>query len=296
MNVFISMNTFGHAMLEELLSRGVPISKIYTIHPDRAGKISDYKDFRPIAKRKRIPLAHVTHIRAVKEDIRRLAPPHIFVFGWSQLLDDDFLSLATHGVLGSHPAVLPKNRGRAVIPWHIINNETKGGITFFYIDSGTDSGPIVGQRTFPIGPKMTATDYYERIIGLGRNIVATLAPILSRGAKVPAKKQNHTKATYLSKRTFEDGKIDWNNSAVEIEKLIRALTAPYPGAWTLCMGQTLIIDQAEVKVAKKSDIPGTVVGRTKRGMVVQTGKELLEITRLREGKIPLALIPGTILG
>lgn len=279
------MNTFGHAMLETLLKRGVHMEQIYTIHPNNAAKISDYKDFRPIARKYRIPLVHVKHIHDVKKEIRALKPDYILVFGWSQLLDSDFLTIPKYGVLGSHPALLPKNRGRAAIPWHIINNEKVGGISFFYIDEGCDSGPIIAQKKFVMGKHMTATEYYKRIIALCKNVMIPLAPKLIRGEKVAAKAQDERLATYLTKRSFEDGKIDWSNSAVEIERLVRALTEPYPGAWSTVKGKTIIIDSANV-LKKKSwpELPGTVVGKTKRGMVVSTGHGLLEITRIRKGK------------
>lgn len=279
------MNRFGHAMLEILLSKKVPIAHIYTIHPDDSAKISDYKDFRPIAKKYGIPLAHVKHIRDAKEEIRALKPDYILVFGWSQLLDSDFLTIPTYGVLGSHPALLPKNRGRAAIPWHIINNEKVGGISFFCIDEGCDSGPIIAQKKFAMGTRMTATEYYKRIIALGKSVMILLAPKLIRGEKVAAKAQDERRATYLTKRTFEDGKIDWNKSAVEIERLVRALTEPYPGAWSTLKGKTVIIDNVHVLKEKgKPELPGTVVGKTNRGMVVSTGHGLLEITRIRKGK------------
>lgn len=280
------MNIFGHTMLETLLKRGVHIKKIYTIHPMNAAKISDYKDFRPLAKKYNILLVHVKHIREAKEDIRALKPRHIFVFGWSQLLDEDLLSMATCGVLGSHPALLPKNRGRAAIPWHILNNEKMGGITFFYIDEGCDSGPIVAQKGFALDPRMTATEYYKRILTLGMRAITSIAPRLALGEKLPARRQNHLNATYLTKRTLEDGKIDWKKPATDIERLVRALTRPYPGAWTLSNRKTIIIDSAHLIKRKSAPLsPGTVVEKTNRGMVVQTGQGFLEITGVRKGKI-----------
>ena len=281
-NVFISMNRFGYALLEELLLRRVPISQIYTVDPKNATNISDYEDFHPLAKKNNIPIQSVKHIADVKKDVRRLKPPYIFVFGWSQLLDVEFLNLAQIGVIGSHPALLPKNRGRAAIPWHFIRGEKEGGITFFYMDEGCDSGDIIAQERFRIGPNDTATDYYRAITQRGIRVISRLAGQLVRGKRLPARKQNHTRATYLSKRTFADGLIDWNQSAVQIDRLVRALTDPYPGAWATYKDATVYVDRTHV--VKKETYSGTigqVVGQTKDGMVVQTGKGLLAITSMR---------------
>ncbi len=289
-NVFISMNRFGHTLLQTLINEHVPIAMIYTLHPKNAKTISDYHDFRPLARRHRIPLKHVTHIREAKEEMKTLRPQHIFVFGWSQILDTDFLTIPTHGVVGSHPSLLPKNRGRAAIPWHIINGEKNGGLTFFYIDEGCDSGDIIAQKKFPIGPRDTATDYYELIEKAGKKILTHLAPKIRGGKQLPSRKQKNEKATYLNKRTFEDGRIKWGEGAQGIDRLVRALSAPYPRAWTTYGKKTLSVSAGKpVRTKIRSGTPGQVVGMNKRGMVVRAGRGAFVISSILEGSRPIPL-------
>lgn len=281
--VFISMNKAGWAFFETLLEAGVPFAKMYTLDKKQASGISDFADFVPLARRFKVPLKKVRHIREVKGEIAALKPSYLFVFGWSQLLDDEIIASARHGAIGLHPAVLPKNRGRAAIPWHFINKETHGGLTFFYLDRGTDSGPIIAQTRFPIGKDDTATDYYEKVIAAGKTMLARLAPAIKRGERLKAKAQDQRKATYLGKRGFEDGMIDWCASRHTIRNLVRALTQPYPGAWTIWKGKILRVDCVEFpREQNYRGVPGRVLSSNAKGAVVQTGDGLIRITAMMD--------------
>src|ERR671919_698473 len=96
--------------------------------------------------------------------VRTLEPELVFVVGWSQLVREPFIALASEGVFGMHPTLLPRHRGRAPIPWAILSGLARTGVTLFEIvDASADSGAIVGQVVVEIAEEDTAETLYERI-------------------------------------------------------------------------------------------------------------------------------------
>lgn len=243
--------------LNALIEAGHAPAMVVTLPLDRAGNHSDFYDLGPIAEAHGIAL-HRTAKSDAPETIaalRDLAPDLILIIGWSQLVGAEFRALAPMGVLGFHPAALPKMRGRAVIPWHILSGQTEGGATLFWIDEGTDSGDIAAQAVFSIDPdQITARALYDRAVG---EMVALLPPLMDRLAagERPATVQDSAKATICARRRPEDGHIDWTLPAAEIERLIRAVGPPYPGAQ--CAGTRGTIT---VTAARLHPQPGRYIG------------------------------------
>lgn len=220
--------------LSALCESGHAPALVVTLPTDRSGAHSDFADLGPVAARHGIAVHRTARTSAPEtlDAIRAVAPDVILVIGWSQLVGDDFRAIPRLGALGFHPAALPRMRGRAVIPWHIIARQRQGGATLFWIDEGTDSGPIAAQAVFPIDPdQITARELYDRAVA---EMVALLPPLMDRIAagEVPAIPQDAAHATLCARRRPEDGIIDWRCPASEIERLIRAVGPPYPGALT----------------------------------------------------------------
>ena len=282
--LFISMNRFGHEILEEILAQKGEVVGIITLKEEFTKGISDHRSFDAIAKKHNIPLHKIKNIndedsRAI---IRQLRPDIMFVCGWSQIIKPEVFTLAKRGAIGSHPALLPKNRGRAAIPWHFILSEKQGGSTFFWMDDGCDSGDIIGQKSFPFTMQDDASTYYEKIIKAGRAIIKENYALLAKG-KDRRKKQDSQKATYLPKRTPADGLIDWNKKTMEIYNLIRGTTHPYPGAFTYVKGRKLIVWKAKPSSLKQYlGTPGQVVTFTDDGAVVRTGDSVIELLTVQE--------------
>jgi methionyl-tRNA formyltransferase len=136
-------------------------------------------------------------------------------------------------------------RGRAALGWTILLDVRETGSTLFWIDEGVDSGPIAAQQ--PI--LLTGTETLGQLMDLQLDTLESMIPLLieqlSRGER-PARPQDHSRATFLSLRRPEDGQIDWSQSATEIERLIRSVSKPYPGAFTFLRGRKLTIWSARV--------------------------------------------------
>ena len=238
--VFIGTVDFSYACLQAMLETGGNVVGIFTQTQDQTRFNSDWADLSPLGKKYRVPVSFFGKIGDPEtlKRIQELSPDIMFVLGLSQLLPQALLQIPPRGVIGSHPALLPENRGRHPLIWALVKALPKSGLTLFYIDAGVDSGDIVMQREFPIAVTDTAMDLYARIEELGAEMVRDLIPLLEDG-KAPRIPQDHRKATYLRKRNKEDGLIHWEEGAWRSYNLIRALTYPYVGAHTFFQGQEI---------------------------------------------------------
>ncbi|NHF73095.1 methionyl-tRNA formyltransferase [Paracoccus xiamenensis] len=222
---------------------------VVTLPLEKAGSHSDFADLGPIAQAHGIALHRTARSddAGLMQTLTELRPDLIMIIGWSQLVGAEMMALPRLGVLGFHPAPLPRMRGRAVIPWQILTGQRQGGATLFWIGEGVDDGPIAAQALFDIDPEtITARQLYDRSVS---EMATMLPPLLRRIATgdVPATQQDHAQASLCARRRPEDGRIDWTRPAAEIERLIRAVGPPYPGATTTTMqGDDITITRARL--------------------------------------------------
>jgi methionyl-tRNA formyltransferase len=166
---------------------------------------------------------------------------HIVISSYNRIIKGDLLE--RYPVINVHYSPLPRYRGRAPVNWAIINGEAFAAISIHLVDSGLDSGNILYQEKIPISPGDTVTDLYQRLNALQeQHLGQTVSRVAAGYMGMP---QDQTMATYGCARLPQDGEIDWKDPATHIDRLIRALTSPFPGAFTYFAGQRLIIRQAE---------------------------------------------------
>lgn len=154
----------------------------------------------------------------------------LFIIGWSQIAGIGILNSVKEGVLGIHPTLLPIGRGRASVPWAILLDLKKTGVTLFKLDGGVDTGAIALQVEIPIDSSETATTLYAKVNEAHKTLIKESITLLKK-RKLIFKKQDETKATIWPKRKPSDGIIEENSSVYFAEKMVRALTHPYPGAF-----------------------------------------------------------------
>ncbi len=282
--LYVSGVDFGLRCLEYLIDSGIMIDGVISYSPKKRRFYSDCADFLPLCEAHRIPCLAVDHINDApsKAFIHDINPDLILVMGWSQIIDDEILAIPKWGVVGSHPTLLPKYRGRASLPWTILKKLKETGLTFFHLTSGTDTGDIVLQRRFDIGSQESATVLYEKITAFGKEMLMELIYKLERG-QMPRRSQDESDfVEYWKKRTPKNGRIDWNQTADDIETLVRATSLPYPGAYTMWNGQKMIIWNAFQTQAQESiaDPPGTILALSTHGVIVKCGVGELLITRM----------------
>lgn len=279
--VFLSHNIFGYECLKEILKNGGDVIAVITRNYQQ--NISDYCDqYNQLCNKHKIPLYEIDDINdsKIKEILKELKPDFIFVFGWSQIIDEEILKIPESGCLGTHPSILPMNRGSAAIPWQILNNEKISAVTLSYLEEGLDCGDIVAQEIFEINGNETAESFYQKVIESGKKIIQKNLHLLL-GGEVNRTPQNHLLATYLGKRTPEDGIIDWHLDNEHIYRLIRAVGKPYPGAYTYYNYKKIVILEAEPsRQINYCSTIGSSLEKSDDGVLVQTGRGLLKVKRI----------------
>jgi methionyl-tRNA formyltransferase len=235
----------GYACLEELLSRGVRVLAVFT-HADDPGEQCWFRSVAELATSHGIPVHTPESIDTPewRSLISVLHPDLILSFYYRHMIATDILDSARLGALNMHGSLLPKYRGRAPINWAIVNGEQETGVTLHHMVARADAGDIVDQQAVPIGPTDSVRDLYPHIVAAARAVLARQLDNLLTGRAL-RQVQDETQASYFGGRRPEDGRIDWSCPARTIFNLIRAVTHPYPGAFTDVTGRRLYIWWAE---------------------------------------------------
>lgn len=257
--VFVTFNRIGYHCLETLInSQLVDIACLFTLKPELTAGISDYQDPSNLAKKHNVPVKYIKNLNHYVNELKQLRPALIFVIGWSQIIKKEILALPELGCIGFHPALIPKNRGRAAIPWHFINEDKFGGATLFYLNEGCDAGDIICQKKFALAEKDNAKTYYEQAQELaGECLKENLADILAGQAK--RIKQNETEASYLLIRRPPDSFLDFNKmTSQEIFNQIRAVAYIYPTAFAYYQKQKVRFYQAALVPQEKQIYSATL--------------------------------------
>ena len=275
--------------LGALIRAGMSPGLVITLTPKVSLRHSDYVDLTPLAKAGGSEIIYAADVNGpdVIEALRAFQTDLVLVIGWSQICGDAFRSVASIGNIGFHPSRLPRMRGRAVIPWTILLGEDVTAASLFWLDDGVDSGPILLQEPIAVAADETArTLYAKQTDALARMLPKAVE--LVRSGKASRIEQDHSLATYCAKRTADDGLIDWREPAEAILRLVRAVGAPYPGAFTTCGGRRLIVDAATsfADSHRHIGLPGQVQCHTSEGFAVRCGDgQCINITAWRQDQV-----------
>jgi len=199
---------------------------------------------------------------------------YILSFGYRKIIPANLLSMAKRAALGTHFSPLPRYRGFAPLNWMLINGETETAVNLFYLDEEVDSGDIVDVESVSIHYDDDINGLLEKCMIAFREMMSRAIPRLEKG-HFDAVKQNEAKATYTCARNPDDGLIDWQLPAHRIYNLVRALTYPYPGAYSYLGGErTIIWSCEEYEIAQYEGlVPGKVIKIVEgTGVVVLCGE------------------------
>lgn len=271
--VFIGARNIGFECLREVLTaRQDDILAVYTLHDSLKEKTAGFRSFDELMGTSNVLFHKVmdTNSLLVADTIRRCKPDLIVEVGWSQVIADEILGIPKLGTVGFHSSLLPKYRGGSPVNWGIINGETEWGITFFYLEGGIDSGDMIAQKKFEIALEDTCKTVYDKATWCAVQILREYLDKIEDGT-APRIKQDESKATKFRRRKPEDGLIEWAKTAMEVYNWVRALTHPYPGAFTHYRGRKLYIWEAGLSETSTAGVnPGQVVGVVNDGFVVAT--------------------------
>ena len=268
----------GYVCLEELLRRGVTVVALFTCEDDPGEEIW-FPSVAKLGREAGIPV----HTPASLGDaeyglLLSLRPDVIFSFYYRSMIPERFLQIPPLGAFNMHGSLLPKYRGRACINWAVLRGETETGATLHKMVERADAGDIVDQEAVDIAFGDTSQDVSYKVADAARRIVARNLDLLEAGT-APLTPQDESQATSFGRRRPEDGRIDWNRSAVELYNLVRSVTHPYPGAFTTLHGERIFVWKALPHSETWRDLPGSVVALSPLRVV--TGNGILEIVRLQ---------------
>ncbi len=246
------------------------------------------REYIDICEDNGIPYFMVNTIKSDEayEIIRDQNTDLLVVLGWSEILPERILNIPTIGTVGTHAALLPHNRGSAPINWALIHGEDKTGNTMMWLSKDVDAGAIVDQIEFTITPFDTCKTIYDRVAETNAEMLVKLIGELKKGIRPTLPIKNETDEPILPRRKPKDGLLYWNQSAKDIYNFIRALTKPYPGAFTFLGGKKYLLWEASVLPVQVEKRAGTILGTSYGfaengcGLVVASADNLLLITKI----------------
>lgn len=277
--VFVGCVQSSYLFLKELINNDIEIAGVITKKESNFN--SDFCDLSILCEKHGIDYIHVKHINDVdsKEYIALKKPDLILCLGWSQLLDEQVLSMASIGCIGFHPAALPNNKGRHPIIWALALGLKQTASSLFFMDEKADGGEIISQEDIVIEYKDDAASLYKKIMDVA---VVQLVNIINDIKENKCRKciPNNLDGNSWRKRGKSDGEIDWRMSSNSIYNLIRALTHPYVGAHFSHKGNEYKVWKAKEVITDLYDNiePGKVLKvESNHRFLIKTGENAIEI-------------------
>lgn len=215
---------------------------------------------------------------------------YIVAVKWRTMIPKSVVDAARGGLVVFHASLLPKYRGFAPVNWPLINGERETGVTMFYAAEEMDAGDIIEQRSREITDDTDAGTLDAWLNETVESMLEANLPRLADGT-APRIAQDHSRATYAVWREPEDGHIDWSRPTREVFNLVRGLTSPYPGAFSLLDGRKLTVWSAEIEREPRAYV-GRIPGKVERilpgeGVNVLTCDGTLRLKRVQlEGEEP----------
>ncbi|EPL9571104.1 bifunctional UDP-4-amino-4-deoxy-L-arabinose formyltransferase/UDP-glucuronic acid oxidase ArnA [Providencia rettgeri] len=257
--IVFAYHDIGCVGLKALEKAGFDIQAVFT-HTDDPNENHFYSSVARLSADMELPVfapENVNHPLWI-ERIREMKPDVIFSFYYRDMLSEELLAIAPKGAFNLHGSLLPKYRGRAPINWALLNGESETGVTLHKMVAKADAGDIVAQEKVAITDTDTGLTLHAKVREAAEVLLDKTLPLIEAGSyKTVA--QDESQATYFGRRTAEDGQIDWNRSAKEINCLIRAVTEPYPGAFTYLGARKMVIWRARVLDDNQGKVAGTVL-------------------------------------
>ena len=286
--ICVGANQESLTALRGLVQRNARIVALVTLAVDAKRKRlpSDFVDMRQFCHETDIAIVETTNINSDEtvDRIRKFNPDFIYTLGWSQLFKDAVLQVPTHYVVGSHPSPLPDGRGRAPVPWTILQDLRQSAVTLFRMSSDVDDGPILIQRPFEIPQRAYASDVYQLVSESLRDAFCDLYEAHRSGRALVETAQDPRNASYRAKRGPADGHLDFSDSAARLERLIRAVSHPYPGAYAYYRGRKITIWKADVcDVPAHVGCQGQVLAKRDQRLLVHAGDRPLWLYDFADG-------------
>ena len=278
---------FSVGTLEALVEAGHEVCLVVS-QPDKPrgrGKEMQPTPGKEAAIKHGIPVYQPKKIRDPEcvEELRKYNADVMVVVAFGQIIPKEILEMTPYGCINVHASLLPKYRGAAPIQWSIINGEEVTGVTTMQMNEGLDTGDMIQKVEVPITEDETGESLHDKLAEAGAKLcVETFKCLEDKTATWEP--QGESTTAYAKMLDKNLGNINWNDPAVQIERLIRGLN-PWPSAYTHWNDKVIKLWQADVVEDNTDQETGTIVKVEKDSFYVQTGEGLLKIEELQlQGK------------
>jgi len=279
--VVMGYHNMGCLGIKALKKHKIPISAVITYHDNPKENIW-FDSVAQLAESYGIKVYYADKIDNEKlfNIIKPLKPDVIFSFYYRDMIPERIFKIPKHGSVNLHGSLLPKYRGRCPVNWQIIEGETESGVTLHYIVKKADAGDIIGQKKVRITKKDTAKDLYGKLEKATEDLLNEKIDDIIKGT-VKVYPQYEKSASIYGGRRPEDGRIDWRWTSNRIYNLVRAVTKPYPGAFSSLDNRKIIIWKVEFsseEPASKEKTPGSIIEKN-NALYAKTGDGWLRIVK-----------------
>lgn len=282
--IFIGTSEFSKIILEGMINNNnLEIIGVVTAKDKPSGRKQEIilSPVKELALKESLTLLQPNKIIEAKKEIENLNPDLILLASYGQKIPKEVLDIPKHGSLNIHPSLLPKYQGSTPIQTVILNGEKETGVSIIKMLERIDEGPVLAQEII----KLNKEYYFELENILAKKGLEMFNNIIKDwiNGKVKTTQQNKELSTITRIIKKQDGRIDWNNSAEEIERKVRAYN-PWPSAYSKLEEKLFKIWKAEVQEQKEQKQIGEL-SLLNNNLTVQTGKDVLIIKELQlEGK------------
>ena len=258
--LILAYSNIGCVGIKALLKHGFEIAMVFTHKDDPQEKIW-FDSVAELAAEHNIPVfapMNINHPLWV-EKIKGEKPDILFSFYYRQILQRDILDIPKSGCLNLHGSLLPKYRGRVPINWVLVNGERETGVTLHDMTPRPDDGDIVAQERIAISDDDTALTLHRKTALAAERLLDGILPRILDGT-APRIPQDHRQATYFGGRRPSDGEINWFKTAQEVRNLVRAVTKPFPGAFSFIGERKCFFwEVRETPLEIANPVPGTII-------------------------------------
>jgi methionyl-tRNA formyltransferase len=229
--VFVGAVESSAALLSALFATPLAISAVATL-PLEAGckRHADFADLAPLCGARDVPCHRLETDEQLERLMLECRPDLLLVWGWSRLVPASVVGAARLGGIGFHPAPLPVGRGRHPLIWSIVLGLSESAVTFFRLAERADAGEILLQRRFALADDEDARSLMDKVIAEACAAVPELVDRIVAEGRLNGEPQDERATVIWRKRSPADGRIDFRMTAGAVDRLVRALTRPYPGA------------------------------------------------------------------
>ena len=281
--IFAGTPTFAAITLEALTHTRHQVVAVYT-QPDRAsgrGLKTSWSAVKESAFDLNIPIHQPASLKDVHEQdvLRQLNADVMIVAAYGLILPKAVLSIPRYGCFNIHASLLPRWRGAAPIQRAILSGDKMTGVTIMQMDEGLDTGDMVLKHQYALAEDETSETLHNQLAKMGAEAITEALELLT-DSKLNPEKQDDALSTHAKKLSKEEALIDWSESAVALERKVRAFN-PWPIAYTLWNNERVRVGASMVINEHCDSAPGVIVNASREGIDIATGKDILRLLKLQ---------------